>query len=60
MFENRMLRRIFGPGRDEVTGRRRTLHKEELHNMNSSPGKIKRMRLAGHIARIGKKKGNEY
>jgi hypothetical protein len=41
MFENRVLRRIFGPKRDEVIGGWRKLHNEELHNMNSSPSIIK-------------------
>jgi hypothetical protein len=55
MFENRVLRRIFGPKRDEVTGGWRTLHNEELNNLYSWPCKIKsiksrRMRLAGQIA----------
>jgi hypothetical protein len=56
MFENRELRRIFGPKRDEVTGEWRKLHNEELHNLNSSPNIIRmikssRMRWAGHVAR---------
>jgi hypothetical protein len=37
VFENRILRRIFGPKRDEVTGEWRKLHSEELHNLNSIP-----------------------
>jgi hypothetical protein len=37
VFENRVLRRIFGPNSDEVTGERRKLHNEELHKMSSSP-----------------------
>jgi hypothetical protein len=40
VFENRVLKRIFGPKRDEVTGDRRKLHNEELHNFHSSPNKI--------------------
>jgi hypothetical protein len=40
VFENRVLRRIFGPKRDEVTGGWRTLHNEELHNLYSSPSTI--------------------
>jgi hypothetical protein len=49
VFENRALRRIFGPNRDEVTGDWRKLHNEELHNLYSSPSiirmiKSKRMR----------------
>jgi hypothetical protein len=52
MFENRVLRRIFGPKRDEVTGGWRKLHNDELHNLHTSPIRmIKcRMRWAGHIA----------
>jgi hypothetical protein len=57
VFENRVLRRIFGPKRDEVTGEWRKLHNEELHNLYSSPDiirqvKSRRMRWAGHVARI--------
>jgi hypothetical protein len=53
MFENRELRRIFGPKRDELTGDRRKLHNEELHNLYSSPNiirmiKSRRMRISGH------------
>jgi hypothetical protein len=40
VFENRMLRRIFGPKRDRVTGEWRKLHNEELHNLYSSPSKL--------------------
>jgi hypothetical protein len=55
--ENRVLRRIFGPKRDEVTGGWRKLHEEELHNLNSSLTvirmiKSKRMSLAGHVVRM--------
>jgi hypothetical protein len=55
--ENRVVRRIFGPKRDEVIGGWRKLHIEELHNLYSSPSiiriiKSKIMRLAGHVARI--------
>jgi hypothetical protein len=58
VFEIRALRRIFGPKRDEVTGGCRKLHKEELHNLYSSPSiirmiKSRRMRWAGHVARRG-------
>jgi hypothetical protein len=58
VFENRVLRRIFGPKRDEVTGEWRKLHNEELRDLYSSPSKIRiiksrRMRRAGHVARIG-------
>jgi hypothetical protein len=61
VFENRALRRIFGPKRDEVTGGWRKLHNEELHNLYSSPSKIRiiksrRMRWAGHVARMGEKR----
>jgi hypothetical protein len=56
-FENRVLRRIFGPKRDEVTGEWRKLHNEELHNMYSSlyikQGTSGRMRWAEHMAHIG-------
>jgi hypothetical protein len=59
VFENRVLRRIFGPKRDEVTGDWRKLHNEELHNLSSSPNiiriiKSRRMRWAGHVARMRK------
>jgi hypothetical protein len=58
VFENRVLRRIFGPKGDEVTGEWRKLHDEELHNLYSSPDiirqvKSRQMRLAGHVARMG-------
>jgi hypothetical protein len=60
VFENRVLRRIFGPKRDEVTGDRRKLHNEELHNLYSSPKIIRiikswRMRWAGYVARMGRR-----
>jgi hypothetical protein len=60
VFENRVLRRLFGPKRDEVTGGWRKLHNEELHNLYSSPTKSRliksrRMRWAGHVARMGVK-----
>jgi hypothetical protein len=60
VFENRVLSRIFGPKRDEVTGGCRKLHNEELHNLYSSPSiirmvKSKRMRWAGYGARICRK-----
>jgi hypothetical protein len=45
MFENRVLRRIFGPKTDEVTGEWKKLHKEELYNLNSSPNIIRQIRL---------------
>jgi hypothetical protein len=58
MFENRVLRRVFGPKRDEVTGEWRKLHNEELNNLDSLPSivrvvKSRRMRWAGHVARVG-------
>jgi hypothetical protein len=64
VFENRVLRRIFGPKRDEVTGGWRKLHNEELHNLYFSPSiirmiKSRRMRWTRHIARIGVKR-NTY
>jgi hypothetical protein len=61
MFENRALRRIFGPKRDRVTGGWRKLHNEDLHNLYSLPSiiriiKSRRMRWAGHVARMGEKR----
>jgi hypothetical protein len=61
VFENRVLRRIFGPKSDRVTGGWRKLHNEELHNLYSSPSiiriiKSRRMRSAGHVARMGEKR----
>jgi hypothetical protein len=58
VFENRMLRGIFGPKRDEATGEWIKLHNRELHNLYSSPDiirqiKSRRMRWAGHVARMG-------
>jgi hypothetical protein len=60
VFDYRVLRRIFGPKRDEVTGEWRKLHKEELHDLYSSPSiirilKSRGMRWAGHVARMGRK-----
>jgi hypothetical protein len=56
VFENRVLRRIYGPKRDEVTGEWRKLYNEELHNLYSSDiirqVKSKRMRWTGHVARM--------
>jgi hypothetical protein len=57
VFENKVLRRIFGPRRDEVTGEWRKLHNEELRDLYSSPSiiriiKSRRMRLAGHVDRM--------
>jgi hypothetical protein len=58
VFENRVLRGIFGPERDEETGEWRKTHSEELHNLYSSPDtlrhiKSRRMRWAGHVAHMG-------
>jgi hypothetical protein len=64
MFENRLLRRIFGPKIDEVTGGWRKLHNEELHKLHSFPNiirmiKSRRMRWAWPVARMGEKR-NAY
>jgi hypothetical protein len=64
VFENRVLRRIFGPKRDEVTGEWRKLRNKELHDLYPSPSiiriiKSRRMRWAGHVARMGEKR-NAY
>ena len=61
VIENMVLRRIFGPRRDEVTGEWRGLHNEELSDPYSSPNivwviKSRRMRWAGHVARIGEER----
>ena len=62
VYENRGLRRIFGPRRDEVTGKWRKRHNEELNNLYSSLNivrviKARRMRWAKHVARMGDRKG---
>jgi hypothetical protein len=62
VFENSVLRRIFGPTRDEVTGEWRRLHNKELYALYSSPSiirviKSRRMRWAGHVARMGERRG---
>jgi hypothetical protein len=61
VFENRVLRGIFGPRRDEVKGGWRGLHNEEVHNLYSTPNifrmmKSRKMRWAGHVERMGKKR----
>ena len=58
MFENRLMRKIFGSKRDEVTGEWRRLHNEELYDLYLSPNIIRvirsrRMRWAGHVAHMG-------
>ena len=62
MFESRVLRRIFGPKRDGITGEWRKLHDEELNDLYCSPNivrviKSRRMRWAGHVARMGEGRG---
>jgi hypothetical protein len=61
VFENRVLRGIFGSKRDEVTGEWRRLHDEELYDLYSSPNirviKSRRMRWVGHVARMGEARG---
>jgi hypothetical protein len=64
VFENRVLRRIFGPKRDEVTGDWRKLHNDVLHNLYSSLNlirmiKSRKMRWTGHVARMREKR-NAY
>jgi hypothetical protein len=61
VFDNRVLRRIFGPKRDNVIGEGRKLHNEELYNLYSSPNiirqiKSRRMRWAGYVARMEEKR----
>jgi hypothetical protein len=60
VFENRVLRKIFGSKRDEVAGGWKKLHNEKLHGLYSSPSitrmmTSRRMRWAGHVVRMGKK-----
>jgi hypothetical protein len=61
VFENTLLRRIFGPRREEVTGEWRRVHNEELNDLYSSPNIVRvinsrRMRWAGHVARMGEER----
>jgi hypothetical protein len=60
-FQNKMLRKIFGPKRDEVTGEWSRLHNKELYAVYASPNvfrmiKSRRLRWAGHVARMGKRR----
>jgi hypothetical protein len=62
MSENRVLRRLFGPEGDEVTGKWRKLHNEELNSLYSSPNiirvtKLRRMKWAGHVAHMRERRG---
>ena len=62
VFENMVLRRIFGTRRDEVTGEWRRLYNEELNDLYSSPSIVRmintrRIRWAGHVARMGEERG---
>jgi hypothetical protein len=62
VFENRVLRRVFEPKKDEVTGKWGKLHNEELNDLYSLPNivrvvKLRRMRWAGHVARMGEDRG---
>jgi hypothetical protein len=62
VFENRVLSRIFGPKRDEVTGEWRNLHNEELNDLYFSPSivrvtKSRRMRWVGHVVLLGERRG---
>jgi hypothetical protein len=62
VFKNRVLRRVLGPKREEVTGKWRKLYNEELNDLYSLPKivrvvKSRRMRWAGHVARMGEERG---
>jgi hypothetical protein len=64
VFENRVLRRIYGPKKNEVTGGWRKLHNEKIHNLYSPPSiirmvKSRRLKWAGQVARMGEKR-NSY
>ena len=61
VFENTVLKRVFGPNRDEVTREWRKLHNEELHDLYSSPNivpaiKSRRIKWVGHVARMGERR----
>jgi hypothetical protein len=59
LFENRVLRRVFGPKRNEVTGEWGKLHNEELNDLYSLPNIVRlvKLRWAGHVARMGEDRG---
>ena len=62
VFENMVLRRVFGPKRDKVTGEWRKLHNEDLNDLYCSPNivrviKSRIMRWAGHVAHMGERRG---
>jgi len=62
VFENMVLRRIFGPKREEVTGEWRRLYNEKLNDLYTSPNIVRviksiRMRWAGHVAHMGEERG---
>jgi hypothetical protein len=62
VFENRVVRRIFGPKMDDVTGEWRKLHNGEFNDLYTSPNVVwvinsRRMRLAGHVACMGERRG---
>jgi hypothetical protein len=64
VFDNKVLRRIFGPKRDEVAGEWRRLHNKELYALYSSPNiiwviKSRRLRWAGHVACMGESSGKQ-
>jgi hypothetical protein len=62
VFENRLLRRVFGPKRDAITGEKRKLHNDEIYELHSSPRNIRvtksrKMSWVGHVARRGERRG---